>query len=374
MNLKCLFIYLLTALLIIFVASCKKDPIDNTNNCGKNLNINFDTITYSPHPYTIQLPPTLPDTIPILPENPLTIEGIKLGRKLFYDPILSKDTTQSCASCHNQANAFTDNNKAFSKGIDGLNGNRNSMALFNLAWGNNFFWDGRAKTLEEQAQQPVPNPIEMHLEWIDAECRLNNDKLYRIDFYKAFGTKTITQQLVGNAIAQFERTLISGTSPYDLAATPGSGVELSDEALLGYELFFTEGGDCFHCHGNPKLFTDFAYHNNGLDYTDNFNGFLDLGLGKQTQVQTDNGKLKTPSLRNLAFTAPYMHDGRFATLNQVLDHYSEGIKNSPTIDPVIKATFPNGLHLTEPEKSAILAFLATLNDTAFINNPNFSKP
>lgn len=363
--------------ILFFAYACKKDPPpQQTYPCGNVTElINYDTVTFQPTPYTLQLPPNLSSNgFTNVSYNPLTVEGIRLGKKLFFEKMLSLDTTQSCGSCHAQSLAFTDHNKQFSVGVLGQEGNRNAMPLFNLNWQDHFFWDGRATSLEDQALQPVPNPIEMHLQWEEAVCRLNNNANYRWLTYKAFGAKEITKEHAANAIAQFEKTLISGTSKFDLASTPGTGIELTDEEYLGYSLFFTENGDCFHCHGGPdNLFTDRQFHNNGLDAIVPPNDFKDKGLGQVTNNPANMGLFKTPSLRNVAVTAPYMHDGRFQTLEQVIDHYSEHIQNSPTLSPIILAKFPTGLHLTPEQKSAILAFLNTLTDTTFLNNPAFKE-
>lgn len=297
-------------------------------------------------------------------DNPLTVEGIALGRKLFYDPILSGDSTQSCSSCHLQENAFSDP-KQFSIGIDGLAGDRNASAIVNPGWLPSAFWDGRATSLEDQALGPVPNPIEMHQEWVDALVKLNADSLYSTDFKVAFGEITITKELVAMAIAQFERTLISDQSKYDLFLD--DQLSLSPLEAAGFNLFFSEKAECFHCHGTP-LFTDNDFHNNGLDEILTDPGYMDV-----TKNSADDGKFRTPTLRNIEFSAPYMHDGRFQTLEEVIDFYSEGVKTSHSIDPLM----PNdkgGFHWTALEKLQLIAFLKALSDTNFINNPEFSNP
>lgn len=314
-------------------------------------------------------------TAPNIPaDNPTTEEGVQLGRKLFYDPILSGDNTQSCSNCHNVDFAFTDNALQFSIGIDKMAGNRNSMPIINLAWDKLFFWDGRAHSLEEQALGPVENLIEMHETWANAVNELQNNATYPDLFNSAFGTPTITKELVAKAIAQFERTLISGYSVFDymyLATgqvnaainTPQNAVE------RGMKLFYGKA-DCWHCHGNVGdfLFTDRQFHNNGLDSIS-----TDPGLAGITKNPFDHGKFKTPTLRNLAFSAPYMHDGRFKTIEAVIEHYNSGVKNSPTLDPNMKE-LAKGLQLTDTEKAELKEFLLTLSDNQFINNINFKKP
>lgn len=329
---------------------------------------------FSPTPLSLHIPPLFQEKIlpPVIPvSNPQTVEGVDLGRKLFFDPILSANGTQACASCHSPENAFTDAAR-FSSGIDGISGPRNSMPLFNLAFNydEKFFWDGRAFSIENQALEPVTNVIEMHNTWPDATQALQNHPEYPTLFSRAFGTVSIDSTLVTKALAQFIRTLISGNSRFDQYLM--GEITLTDSELNGINVFMSEDkGDCFHCHGNPEnpLWTDNIFHNNGLDAD-----FNDPGLGHITGDPADNGKFKTPSLRNLKFTAPYMHDGRFATLDEVINHYSEGLVSSPTIDPLMKSVNNGGVQLTEDEKADLKAFLLSLSDNEFINNPRFQEP
>tara|TARA_R110002073_G_scaffold123234_2_gene266875 strand:- start:59633 stop:60703 length:1071 start_codon:yes stop_codon:yes gene_type:complete len=328
---------------------------------------------YTPIPASLNIPTLFQQKLiaPLVPNsNPLTEEGIALGKKLFFEKRLSGDNTQSCASCHDPQNSFTDDTR-FSDGIDGAFGTRNSMPLFNLAWNfsDRFAWDGKELSLERQALEPVRNPIEMHSIWTDVENKLQQDSEYPNLFLRAFGTSTIDSLLITKAIAQFERTLISGNSKFDqhLLGT----AQLTPEELNGFNVFMDEAkGDCFHCHGsdNNPLWTDNAFHNNGLDNT-----FTDLGLGSITGDPNDNGKFRSPSLRNLAFTAPYMHDGRFATLDEVINHYSEGLKSSSTIDPLMKKVNQGGVGLSTQDKADLKAFLLTLTDNNFVTNPNFQE-
>lgn len=348
---------------------------DNDDPTSEDILINWDTISTVNPPYQLAQPSTLPP-IPIEETNLLTTEGVELGRRLFYDPILSGNKTQACASCHAQQFGFTDNLLQFSIGIDGIAGNRNAMAIINLPYLSHFFWDGRATSIEDQALGPVANPIEMHNTWEKAVDDLMKSVDYRVRFYKAFGIKQITKEDVARAIAQFERTMISGKSRYDLAITPGSGVFFTEQEYLGYTLFTTEQADCFHCHTpGSNLFTDNQFHNNGLDSVSNVNDYADKGLGDVTKNPEDNGYFRTTTLRNIELTAPYMHDGRFTTLEQVVDHYSDHVKQAPNVDPTIKVFFKDGgKHLTTEEKQALVAFLKTLTDTEFVNDPKFKTP
>lgn len=309
----------------------------------------------------------------------MTVEGVELGRFLFYEKKLSGDNTMSCASCHFQENGFSDPAQ-FSVGIDDIPGNRNSMALINLGWQNFFFWDGRAKTLEEQILGPVPNPIELHQSWKDAVAKLNADVNYRNRFFRAFGVSEFDSTHVAKAIAQFLRTMISGESKFDVMYKYANGLTLSSsesgilatvtpEEWGGWDLFKSlNGADCFHCHNGPMMQVQ-GYSNNGLDAA-----FTDLGRGAITGNSLDNGKFKIPTLRNIALTAPYMHDGRFATLDEVIEHYSTGIHQSPTIDPLIEFAFQGGVQLDAEEKNLLKQFLLTLTDNNFVNNPAFKDP
>ena len=341
--------------------SCSDEKMDDGNYVNQ------------PTPMPLEIPQIFSDNIldPVIPiDNPQTVEGVALGKKLFFDPILSGDNTQACADCHKPQNAFTDISR-FSEGIDGVFGNRNSMPLFNLAWNYNdrFFWDGSTLSLEHQALEPVTNPIEMHNTWEVVVDRLSQHPEYPQLFNSAFGEGSITKEKATKAIAQFERTLISANSKFDRFLS--GEATLTPEEQNGFDVFMDESrGDCFHCHGNPNnpLWTDNAFHNNGLDAT-----FTDLGLGEVTGDPGDNGKFRSPSLRNLAYTAPYMHDGRFATLDEVINHYSEGLQNSPTIDPLMKKVNEGGVQLTDQDKADLKAFLLSLSDPSFINNPDFQN-
>lgn len=337
-----------------------------------------DKVNYSPSPYVLEIPSHFPDML-IPADNPMTVEGVALGRKLFYEKKLSGDNTISCASCHSAENAFTDPKK-YSIGINGQEGNRNSMALINLGWQSFFFWDGRAKSLEEQILEPIPNPIEMHQSWKDATSKLNSDVNYRNMFFKAFGEEGIDSTKVSKAIAQFLRTMISGSSKYDVMykyenslAIPANEqavlMSVSPEEWAGYDLFKSlNGADCFHCHNGPLMQVK-KFSNNGLDAL-----FNDLGRGLVTGNSNDNGKFKVPTLRNIALTGPYMHDGRLGTLDEVIEHYSSGIQQSSTIDPLIEYAFQGGVQLDAQEKALLKKFLETLTDYSFINNPNFQEP
>lgn len=335
-------------------SSCKKDEDEPET-------------PYQTTPYTLETPPGFP-AMAIPADNPITVEGVALGRKLFYEKLLSGNNTQSCATCHNQALSFTDNGTRFSTGITGAVGTRNAQPLINLGYNLHYFWDGRAGTLEDQALGPVKNPIEMHLAWTEAAARLNANTSYKAEFKKAFNVDVIDSSHVVKALAQFMRTMISYNSKLDRRLR--NEANLSSSELNGYVIYNTEKGDCFHCHSIDagRLLTDNQFHNNGLDSI-----FTDLGRGAITGNPNDNGKFLTPTLRNIALTAPYMHDGRFQTLEQVIDHYNTGGKASSTVDPLMKHV-GTGLNLTTQEKADLLAFLRSMTDSTFINDTRFKSP
>jgi cytochrome c peroxidase len=326
-------------------------------------------------PYSLEIPMFFPP-MQIPEDNPLTLEGIELGRKLFYETELSDNRTISCASCHLQEHAFTDP-RQFSVGTTGAIGTRNSMTLVNIGWSPRFFWDGREETLEGQILHPVPDPTEMNLPWYEAEQRIQAKDIYPPLFMKAFGTDKVSADLITKSIAQFIRTMISSDSKFDRVRR-GEDSFTALEAL-GFDLFRQEGGDplfggdggadCFHCHASEdRLFTDMQMRNNGLDSV-----FTDLGFGGVTGNPLDIGKFKVPTLRNIAVTAPYMHNGRFTTLLEVMEHYNSGGVPSETIDVNMKFE-EDGLGLSDYEISAVIAFMHTLTDETFLNDPKFSNP
>jgi len=363
--------FLPPAFLLLLFSMCKEPEDDNK-------------LVYDPKSVTLTQPQFFPP-IEIPADNPLTEEGIQLGRRLFYDPILSGDNTLACAGCHKQAEGFSDSRR-FSKGIDGLDGTRNSMAIFNAVYPGSFFWDGRAASLEEQALQPVPNPVEMHEEWSNAVNELMHHPEYPKLFFYAFGDSAITKELAAKAIAQFVRTILSSNSRYDKYLRGelfGTANDWTDSEERGRTLFFTffgdplGGGDCIHCHGNilfQNVTPSEQFRNNGLQEAATLNDFQDKGLGEITHNPQDNGKFKVPTLRNIALTAPYMHDGRFSTLEEVVDFYSEGMKHSPNVDPLMEASAQGGLHLTAQQKADLVNFLESLTDSSLLTNPAFSSP
>ena len=346
--LKILFLLSVSALLIL---------------CKKKEEIRF---TYSPTPYNLEIPSNFPP-LEISKDNPITEEGVLLGRHLFWDTRLSGDNSISCANCHTPQNAFSDNNQ-YSIGINGDIGTRNSMVLQNLAWANDFFWDGRVLTLEEQILIPIMDSTEMDETWSNVMKKLKYDSKYNKMFYEAFGVKNPDSTHAAKAIAQFLLTMISSNSKYDKVLR--NETVFTPEENAGFASFnsFT-GGDCFHCHGGI-MGTDFSYKNNGLDEFP-----IDSARGNVTGDFTDNFKFKVPSIRNIEYSAPYMHDGRFNSLDQVINFYSIGVHpNSPNIDPLMEFSSQGGVQLDPQERQELKAFLLTLSDPDFINNPKFSNP
>lgn len=343
--------------LLLIACKRKENEIDCTVPGGT---------TYQPRPYQLNLPPLFPQMV-IPAGNPLTIEGVELGRHLFYEKKLSGDNTISCGTCHAPSKGFSDDRR-FSVGIDGIVGTRQAMPIVNLGYAQKYFWDGRSNTLVQQAFMPVRDTIEMHETWSNAVAKLQADSIYPPMFEKAFGSSTIDSIMVAKALAQFELTLISANSKFD--KWQRREIQLTPQELSGFNIFNSLGeGDCLHCHGGT-LTTDYSFQNNGLDAT-----LTDLGLGAVTGNPTDNGKFKVPTLRNIALTAPYMHDGRFNTLDEVIDFYSTGVHaSSPNISPNMEFAGSGGVNLNPQQKADLKAFLLTLTDSTFITNPAFSNP
>ncbi|RYZ54383.1 MAG: cytochrome-c peroxidase [Sphingobacteriales bacterium] len=294
--------------------------------------------------------------------NPLTEAGFELGRKLFFDARLSRDNSVSCGSCHQPFAAFAQFDHDLSHGVENKLGTRNSPGLFNLAWHTTFFWDGGVNHIESQPIAPIQNPVEMDEKLENILVKLKADPEYRGRFNKAFGSDTINTQRIFKAITQFMGALVSSGSKYDQYIAGTSGVTFSMSEKAGLNLFESK---CASCHKAP-LFSDFTFRNNGLKPT----SVNDSGRAHITREDPDLYKFKVPSLRNLRFSPPYMHDGRFKTLDQVLDHYATGIHSSPTLDPLLAS----GITLNQQERKDLLAFLNTLNDETFVKNPRFQEP
>lgn len=308
-------------------------------------------------PYSWDLPSHFP--APEEPEdNVTTVERVELGRKLFYEPLLSLDSTISCANCHQLPFAFSDPDPV-SAGVHGRKGFRNSPTLTNVAYNERFFFDGGIPSLELQVLAPLDNEDEMQLNIHEASLRLQEDSTYVNLFQKAYG-RAPDPFSITRALAAFERTMISAGSPYDLWLQ-GDSTAMSITALRGKELFFSEKLQCSTCHSGFN-FTNNGFEHNGLyeDYS------ADPGRRRVTMAKEDIGKFKVPTLRNVEVSAPYMHDGSLRTLEEVIDHYASGGKKHPNKSNLIK-----GFTLTAGEKEDLLAFLQSLTDEAFLQNPAF---
>ena len=325
---------------------------------------------YKPQPYEFSIPLFFPNQTNIPNDNPMTIEGVELGRKLFYDPRLSgrdiPGEISNCASCHHQE-------KSFKSGVP-LTGTSHSMLpMVNLAWNTTGLgWNGSVATLEDMVLAAVTAENEINGDTVQIVNYLQATDDYPILFQKAFGSNRITFKNVQRAIAQFVRSLVSSNSKFDQYLR--GEAQLTQDELNGYVLFVTEeGADCFHCHGSGSgnaLMTTNLFYNNGLD-----NIFNDPNDRYSiTHNVLDKGAYKAPTLRNIAVSSPYMHDGRYQTLDQVIDFYSDSVKYSEQVSPLMHHVMQGGVHLTEQEKQQLKAFLNTLTDSTFLNNPNYAKP
>lgn len=308
-------------------------------------------------PYALPLPEGFP--MPEIPEdNQLSEERVALGKKLFFDPLLSRDSTISCGSCHFQENSFADP-RQLSVGIDGRLGLRNSPSLANIAYRENFFFDGGVPSLELQVAAPIEDHNEFDFNLVDLVARLKAHPTYPAEFKEAYGTEPSAYSL-SRAIASFERTILSGNSAYDQFKR-GNNNALSDSEKRGMQLFFSDQTACGNCHSGFN-FTNEEFINIGL-----YNDFsADPGRRRVTALEEDIGKFKVPSLRNVAVTAPYMHDGSMATLEEVVDFFDSGGQAHPNKSPLVQP-----LGLSNQEKADLIAFLKSLTDYDFLNDPRY---
>lgn len=316
---------------------------------------------------TISIPFTTPKDWPEptydFSKNPLTVEKIELGRQLFYDPILSRDSTISCASCHLQYTAFTHVDHDLSHGIDGRIGTRNSPSLMNLAWSPVFMWDGAVNHLDMQALAPINHADEMGEDFANVINKLQRSTKYTSLFEKAFGDTEITGEFFLKALSQFELSLVSANSRYDKILRKEEDIAFSEQEANGYSIFKDH---CASCHQEP-LFTNHKFENNGLPVDTTLNDWGRLLITKNPE---DSLKFKVPTLRNLEFSYPYMHDGRFKKISQVVKHYTSGIQNNPTLSAKLKKP----IVLSKEEQIDLTAFLLTLTDKEFLFNPAHSFP
>ncbi len=372
---------------LVWLVACSTDAIADEPSTPRRLSLPETPYNYSnlPLPKHVRDVANRFDNTPA--DNPITDEGATLGRVLFYDPQLSVNGKTSCASCHRQELAFTDDRKV-SVGFDGRKVDRNSMSLVNLRYyrRGKFFWDERANSLEEQVLIPIENDIEMGHDLSKLVLQLQSDPLYPPLFRAAFGDEVVDKNRMAKALAQFLRSIVSFRSRYDVGREQVASVHdpfpnFSEEENYGKQQFFGRGR-CFECHlsddlpaENPERQSAFFYIEtpvvNGID--SDVPG-ADLGTAKITKNDRDRGRFKSPSLRNVEVTVPYMHDGRFITLDSVVEHYNWSVRPHPNLDPRLDDFAANGMALPEVEKVALTAFLLTLTDRELLQDPRYSDP
>lgn len=350
--------------LVLLLSKCQPEPKTTIDN------------GFSTTPFPFEVPLGFPK--PNIPaDNPMTVEGVTLGRYLFFDENLSKDRSMSCASCHLNSHFFSDPNEK-SIGVHGGETRRHSIPLFNLAWQEKFFWDGRASSLEEQALIPVTDPIELDSDWETVLNRIATDPVYDSLFLKAFNTSEVTPQLIGKAIAQYERTMVSANSKYDSVIRLGLKDWDNQSLRNGYATFASDlSGNCLHCHGeNETSFLlgsfgdDLSFMNNGsVD-----NNTTDLGRKEVTGIASDFGKFKVPSLRNVAFTKPYFHDGSIPDLDSLVEFYNIGGQDNDYISALMRESHVTFPRFTEKEKEDLILFLRSLTDFSFLKDTLFTDP
>ncbi|CAN5523549.1 cytochrome c peroxidase [soil metagenome] len=338
--------FIVLFILVASVAACNKDDL------------------LAPFFNGFQKPANFPEPVYHFTTNPVTKDGFELGRKLFYETMLSANNTISCGSCHIQTAAFTHHGHSLSHGILDRMGTRNSPPIMNLAWNTSFMWDGGIADMDLQAIAPITNHVEMDETMANVLQKLRSSSTYPALFKKAYGSDEISTASFLKSLSQFMAMCVSSNSKYD-SVKRNQGVSFSKEEEKGYNLVKQK---CTPCHQEP-LFTDYSFRNNGSSIS----GVNDMGRYQVTQHDADKYTFKVPSLRNLSFTAPYMHDGRFFTLDAVLDHYTGQVQNTPNLDPLFQKGVKLGIPLTTNERSSILVFLKTLDDRSFLFDKRFSE-
>lgn len=321
----------------------------------------------TPTPLNLAIPSNFPEPVYDLSTNPLTVEGVALGKRLFYDGRLSRTNLVSCGFCHIQPSAFTHHGHDLSHGVDDKLGRRNALPLQNLIFYKTFFWDGGVHNLDLVPLNAITSEVEMDETVDNILEKLRVAPNYPEQFEKAFGTDDITSTRFLQALTQFMATMISTNSKYDLYVRKENNVTLTEIELAGLALFTQK---CSGCHASD-LFTDLSYRNNG--YSSPTDLARDKGREEVTLKESDRGKFKVPSLRNIEYSAPYMHNGKLKTLDDVLEFYVSGVHDSPTLDPLLKQGDEPGIPMTAEERSAILAFLYTLTDERYLTDRKFSE-
>lgn len=325
----------------------------------------FDVEAYiADQAYDLEIPADFPALAFDRDKNPVTVNGVALGKKLFYEGRLSRNNSISCGFCHIQENAFTHHGHPVSHGIDNRLGIRNASPIQNMAFLRNYTWDGVSHNLDERSLVPITTDFEMDSSMPEVVGKLNTDANYKKLFKAAFGDENITGERVLKAISQFMVTMVSADSKYDRVLK--GKTTFTAEENEGYQLF---RNNCASCHSGA-LFTDESFRNTGMYYNAQYN---DRGRYRVTLDWNDNMKFRVPSLRNVEYTAPYMHDGRFTTLEAVLNFYSDQVENQPNLDPLLKKDGHVGIRMNPSEKQYIIAFLKTLSDQNFITNKAFAE-
>ncbi|MFN3752925.1 cytochrome-c peroxidase [Flavobacterium sp.] len=327
---------------------------------------NEESAEYQSIPLAFNVPSNFPPVAYNFANNPLTEKGFELGKKLFYDGRLASDGVVSCGFCHIQEDAFTHHGHTFSHGVGNGIGTRNTPPIQNLAYQTTFMWDGATDHLDLQAIIPLTSEIEMNGNLNNIITMMKGDAQYRKLFRQAFDDGEINSENMLKALGQFMVMVTSSDSRFDKYRRNEPGGTLTPEELQGYSLFNQK---CASCHATD-IFTDNTFRNNGLPVNPSIN---DIGRYRVTELPQDLHKFKVPSLRNIEKTAPYMHDGRFYTLDAVLNHYAGGVIYSSTLDPLLQNNNTLGIPLTESEKTKIIAFLKTLTDTQYLTNPKFAE-
>ncbi len=325
-----------------------------------------DDDEYQNVPLSFQVPSNFPELTYDLSNNPLTQKGFELGKKLFYDGRLSSDGIVSCGFCHIQADAFTHHGHSFSHGVGDNIGTRNTPPIQNLAFQTAFMWDGATTHLDLQPIIPLTSPIEMNGSFSQIIAMMKADPVYVKLFKQAFSDGQINSENMLKALGQFMVMAVSSNSRFDKFRRNEPGGVLSEDELEGYAIFNQK---CASCHATD-LFTDNSFRNNGLSINPQIN---DVGHYRVTELLQDKYKFKVPSLRNIEKTAPYMHDGRFYTLEAVLNHYSNGVQNNLNLDSSLNTNGTLGIPLTNDQKAKIIAFLKTLTDQQFLTDPKFAE-
>lgn len=325
-----------------------------------------DDAQYTNIPIDLAVPSNFPEMAYDMEKNPLTQQGFELGKKIFYDGRLASDGIVSCGFCHEQSSAFTHHGHTFSHGVDDQIGKRNTPPIQNMAFQSNFMWDGASDHLEMMPLIPILSEVEMNGNFISIIEMMKADADYRNRFKTVFKNGTINSENMLKALAQFMAMMISSNSRFDKYRRNETGGTFTEDEFVGYTLFQSK---CASCH-STDLFTDNSLRNNGLAINPKIN---DYGKYEVTGREEDKFKFKVPSLRNVAYTAPYMHDGRYFTLEAAVEHYRSKVQDTQNLDPLLKQNATLGIAFTDEEKVKIIAFLKTLSDEEFINDKRFSE-